>query len=101
MTSLGKACNFDINYFKKDRRQQGQGGLMVMTPSFHPGDPGSIITFNTLRTLLVKMAWQWIRADGHGKSTVSFLSTFFQILHHCHGSQIFRQVARKSFMQSI
>ena len=27
-------------------------------------------------------------ADGHGKSTVLFLSTFFQILHHCHGSQI-------------
>ena len=25
-----------------DRRQQGQGGLMVMTPGFHPGDPGSI-----------------------------------------------------------
>ena len=39
---LGKACNFDINYQKKERRQQGQGGLMFMTPSFHPGDPGSI-----------------------------------------------------------
>ena len=40
---LGKTCNFDIKYLKKkDRRQQGQGGLMVMTPDFHPGDLGSI-----------------------------------------------------------
>ena len=34
---LGKACNFYIYYVKK-----GQGGLMVMTLGFHPGDPGSI-----------------------------------------------------------
>ena len=40
---LGKACNFDINYQKKERRQQGQGGLMFMTPDFHPGDQGSIL----------------------------------------------------------
>jgi hypothetical protein len=39
---LEKVCNFDINYLKKGLKTQGQGGLMVRTPDFHPGDPGAI-----------------------------------------------------------
>ena len=39
---LGKALNFDTFYCKKAKSYQGQGGLMVRTPGFHPEDPGSI-----------------------------------------------------------
>jgi hypothetical protein len=40
---LGKVCSFDINNLKKKaKKTQGQSGLMVMTPDFHPGDPGLI-----------------------------------------------------------
>ena len=39
---LGKALNFDTFYCKNANSKQGQGGLMVRTPGFHPEDPGSI-----------------------------------------------------------
>ena len=39
---LGKACHFCYSIKKKVKGQKGQGSLMVMTPSFQPGELGLI-----------------------------------------------------------